>query len=162
AWLDDICGVYYFVAATCKRGSHICKIWDMSNRGPYAVRSSDLEPCRASDPLAATRLVALATNSHPAKCPPSALVRQIGRVTPQDVARQGRDRVRGLQAARWDMSTEHSRIASVGLPIPPTFEHLLQITIWYARGLDFGAVIECNVLCCRPAGRPRAAAAAGI
>jgi hypothetical protein len=34
--------------------------------------------------------------------------------------------------------------------------------IWYARGPDFGAVIDCNVLCCRPAGRRRAAAAAGI
>jgi len=34
ARLDDICGIYYLVPATGERGSHICKVLDITKRAP--------------------------------------------------------------------------------------------------------------------------------
>ena len=36
ARMDDICGVYCLMAATCDRGSHICKILDITKRDSCA------------------------------------------------------------------------------------------------------------------------------
>jgi hypothetical protein len=52
ARLDDICGVYCLMAATCDRGSHICKILDITKRDSCAGlgQSSALSKAQASGP----------------------------------------------------------------------------------------------------------------
>ena len=63
--LGDICGIYYLVAATCVRGSHICKVLDITKRTytgvSFAANAEQISFIRKENRSGAIRLATAAS-----------------------------------------------------------------------------------------------------